>query len=74
MRERRAHTLLVVASILTLVALGLIVTSLLVPRPLPVILAMSLGQVIGTCAFALYLVVIIADLRSRRVFSGERRG
>ena len=60
--------------LLTLVALGLMASSLLVPRPIPVIFAMSVGQAIGTLAFALYLVVIIADLRTRHVFSREDHG
>jgi hypothetical protein len=53
------------ACALALFALGLIVWSLLDPRPIPVIVAMSVGQVIGTVSFAAFLVVVIGDLRSR---------
>jgi hypothetical protein len=53
------------ACALALVALGLIVWSLLDPRPIPVIVAMSVGQVIGTLSFAAFVVVVVGDLRSR---------
>jgi hypothetical protein len=53
-----------VACILALLALALIVWSLLDPRPIPVILAMSLGQAIGTLSFAAFLVVVLRDLRA----------
>jgi hypothetical protein len=41
------------------------VWSMLVPTPLPVMLAMTVGQAIGTSAFALYLFVVIRDWRGR---------
>jgi Flp pilus assembly protein TadB len=59
---RRVMTL---ACALALFAFGLIVWSLLDPRPIPVIVAMSVGQVIGTLSFAAFLVVVAGDLRSR---------
>lgn len=60
-------TLLVIASICTLVALALMVWSLLQPTPMPVMVAMSLGQVFGTAAFAAYGYVVLKDLmRIRR--------
>jgi hypothetical protein len=59
--------LLVIASILTLCALALMVWSLLVPTPMPVMVAMSAGQVLGTAAFGAYGYVVIKDvLRLRR--------
>ena len=75
--ERRADRLLRVSAALTLVALALMAWSMLQPTPLPVMLAMSVGQGIGTLAFALYGYVVVADLRrSRRTRSqgepGER--
>ena len=51
------------SALLTLIALALMVWSMLVPTPLPVMLAMTLGQVIGTSAFGLYLYVVIRDIR-----------
>ncbi len=59
---RRVMTL---ACALALFALGLIVWSLLDPRPIPVIVAMSVAQVIGTVSFAAFIVVVVGDLRSR---------
>lgn len=59
--------LLYAAAILTLVALGLMVWSLLVPTPMPVMVAMSVGQVFGTAAFAAYGYIVVRDiLRVRR--------
>ena len=57
------------ACALSLLALGLMVWSLLDPRPLPVILAMSLGQVLGTLSLVALLLVVVADLRPFRARS-----
>jgi hypothetical protein len=67
-RAKRVHmrTLLVIASVATIVALGFMVWSLLVPTPMPVMLAMSVGQALGTLAFGLYLTAIVIDLRRGR--------
>jgi len=60
-------TLLVIASVLTLLALALMVWSLLQPTPLPVMVAMSAGQVLGTAALGAYIYVVVKDLfRLRR--------
>lgn len=59
-------TLLRGAAVLTLLGLLLMVWSLLDPSPLPVMLAMSLGQVVGTFAFALYGIAVWKDLRRIR--------
>jgi hypothetical protein len=53
-----------IACTLALVALALIVWSLLDPRPIPVILAMSLAQGLGTLSFAAFLLVVVRDLRT----------
>lgn len=55
-----------ISAILTLLALALMVWSVLQPTPLPVMLAMSVGQVIGTAAFGLYGWVVFLDLRRIR--------
>ena len=62
----RSMTLLMVSGALTLVALGLMAWSMLVPTPLPVMLAMTIGQVVGTTAFALYIFVVLRDIRRDR--------
>jgi len=65
--RRSTESLLRAAAILTLVGLALMVWSMLDPTPLPVMLAMSLGQVLGTVAFAMYGIAIWKDLlRIRR--------
>jgi hypothetical protein len=60
-----------VACVLALGALGLMVWSLFDPRPVPVIAAMSIGQVLGTLSFASFLYVVVVDLRRRAVSPGE---
>ncbi len=50
-----------------LLGLALIVYSVIVPRPIPVFLAMTLGQVIGTVSFGMFLAAVIHDLRRSRV-------
>lgn len=53
------------ACLLALAALGLIVWSMLQPKPLPVVVAMSMGQLLGTLSLALFAYAVIADLRER---------
>jgi peptidoglycan/LPS O-acetylase OafA/YrhL len=53
------------ACVLALLALGLMLWSLFDPRPPPVLIALSVGQGIGTLSFFLYLVVVAKDLRRR---------
>lgn len=56
-----------ISAVLTLLALALMVWSVLVPTPLPVMLAMTVGQGLGTAAFAIYGWVVFKDLtRTRR--------
>jgi len=40
------------------------VWSLVDPRPIPVILAMSVGQALGTLSFLAFLGVVVYDLRA----------
>lgn len=54
------------AAIMTLFALASMVWSMLDPKPLPVMLAMSLGQLLGTIAFAMYGLAVYKDLRRIR--------
>lgn len=58
--------LLRISALLTVVGLMFMVWSLLQPTPLPVMLAMSVGQGFGMLAFGIYLYVIVADLRRAR--------
>lgn len=59
-------TQLRVAAVATLIALALMVWSMLDPTPWPVMLAMSLGQALGTLAFMLYGLAVYKDLRRIR--------
>jgi len=59
-------TLLRISALLTLVGLALMVWSMLQPTPLPVMLAMTVGQAIGTIAFGLYIYVVVRELRKPR--------
>jgi hypothetical protein len=58
--------LLVVACFLSLASLGLMVWSMVDPVPIPVIVAMSAGQVVGTISFAIFGYVVVVDLRLKR--------
>ena len=65
MTATRRERLLRAACWLALAGLGFVVWSLVDPRPAPVVLAMSLGQVLGTLSFAGFALVVVADLRAR---------
>jgi MFS family permease len=58
---RRTRGILVVAAIMTLIGLALMVWSMAEPTPMPVILAMSVGQGIGILAFLLFGIVVLVD-------------
>lgn len=55
--------LLVVACVLGLIGLALMSWSLFDQGWIPVMMAMSIGQGIGTLSLALFLLVVIIDLR-----------
>lgn len=68
MSERRRVTLLRIAAVLALVGLAFMVWAVLAPTPMPVVLAMTVGQGAGTLSFLIYLLVVIADMRKKKVF------
>jgi hypothetical protein len=53
-------------------ALALMTWSLFDPRPLPVIAAMSVGQVLGTMSFVAFLFAVARDLRRFGATKSER--
>ena len=53
--------LLRLAAFLALAGLALMVWSLLDPRPIPIMAAMSVGQGLGTLSFVIFLVVVVQD-------------
>jgi len=63
--KRTVPGLLKGACVLGLVALALVVTSVLLPRPLFVILAMSVGHGVGAAALACYVLAVILDSGQR---------
>jgi hypothetical protein len=61
------RVVLTMSVLMTLVGLALMVWSMLDPTPLPVILAMSVGQGLGILAFAMFGGVALVDqLRKQR--------
>ena len=61
------------AAVLALVALAIMSYSIVSPRPLPVVLAMSVGHVIGGAALAFYLIAVVlhAARQPRRAGAGH---
>lgn len=57
-----------IAAGLALFGLVFMCWAVLQPTPMPVILAMSVGQGAGTLSFLMFLFVVIADLRLSKVF------
>ena len=57
------ESLVRVACVLALVALPLMIWSVFVPTVWPVLVALSVGQAIGTLSFLIFLVVVAMDLR-----------
>ncbi len=53
------------ACFFALAALSLMAYSIVDPRAIPVIAAMSLGHGFGVSAFACYLLAIVLDIRNR---------
>ncbi len=64
------HRALRWAAITGLLALILMVWGVIDPHPISLVVAMSVGQALGTLSFAVYWMVVINDLRRSRVFSG----
>jgi hypothetical protein len=57
---------------MALVALGLMVWSLLEPTPMPVLVAMSVGQILGTISLLMFLAVVAADMRAAHLERAPR--
>ena len=66
MTEQRAARVLRGSAAMTLVGLAFMLWSLVKPTAMPVVLAMSVGQLIGTLAFAMFGWVVFAELREAR--------
>jgi hypothetical protein len=66
MSARRGSRWLVVSCVCALAALALMTWQVFDPTVWPVMVAMSVGQVLGTMSFAAFGYVVSADLRARR--------
>jgi hypothetical protein len=69
MHTRFAYRLLRWAAMSALVALLLMVWGIFDPHPISLVIAMSVGQALGTASFAVFCFVVFFDLRRARVFS-----
>jgi hypothetical protein len=59
-----------IACVLALVGLAFMVWPLLDGRPIAAVIAMSVGQALGTLSFVLFLASVVYDLR-RRVLTDD---
>lgn len=62
MKHLQVKRLTYVAAAATLGAVGLMVLSIVSPKPIFLVLAMSVGQGLGTLSLAAYLLAIALDL------------
>ena len=62
LQKRSIISLIRLACYVALVGLAVMAASIIYPAPLPVIFAMSVGQVIGIFAFLCYLLSILMDV------------
>jgi hypothetical protein len=66
MSARPGEKWLVVSCVSALAALALMTWQVFDPTVWPVMVAMTLGQVLGTASFAAFGYVVFADYRARR--------
>lgn len=66
MTEQRVARVLRASAVLTVAGLAFMLWSLVKPTAMPVVLAMSLGQLLGTLAFAMFGWVVFSELRDAR--------
>jgi hypothetical protein len=66
MNPLRVRRWLVVSCVCTLAALALMIWQLFDPTVWPVMVAMSLGQVLGTASLVAFGYVVFADFRAQR--------
>ena len=72
LRLPSTERILRIACILALVALPLMVWSLFDPTVWPVLIALSVGQGIGTLSFVLFVVAVARDLHLKRKLVSPR--
>jgi hypothetical protein len=57
------------AAVAGLLSLVLMIWGVIDPRPISLVIAMSVGQGLGTVALTVFVLVVITDLRRSGVFS-----
>jgi hypothetical protein len=73
MKSARITWALRLAAVSALLALVLMVWGVLDPHPISLVIAMSVGQALGTASFVVFLGVVFADLWTANVFSNVVR-
>jgi len=68
---KQTRRILTAACLFALFALGLMIWSLFDPRPIPVVVAMSIGQVLGTLSLLAFVYVVVADWRATMAQQGK---
>lgn len=68
MRYATMHRLLRYAAMAAIVALALLVWSFFDPQPIASVVALTVGQGLGTASLLTFIVIVIADLRRKNVF------
>jgi hypothetical protein len=63
-KHNQVKKLVLLSSIATLVALGMMTLSILSPKPIYLVIAMSAGQGVAFLSLGLYLLAIALDLQS----------
>jgi len=58
-----------VAAMAGIVSLALMVWGVIDPHPLSLVVAMTVGQGLGTLSFTVFWMVVLNDLRRARIFS-----
>lgn len=71
-QAHRRHRLVDAACVLALVGLAAMTWSVLDPRPVPVFIAMSVGQAIGTLSLLLFLLVLVLGASRARINRGTK--
>jgi len=66
-KHNQVKKLVFLSGIATLAALAMMVLSIVSPKPIYLVLAMSVGQGLGTMSLALYLLAIVLDLQGGAV-------
>ncbi len=72
MRSARYQRILQASCVCGLAALTMMVWSIFDPKPLEVVGAMSVGQVLGTLSLGAFLFVVVADARTKRFGEAPR--